>query len=178
MSYALAGYLIDLEKLRSAVGSRDKALIKAVIDEDPKAFAAAPSKDDISLKDALTHLIMGEPMDARSAHQYGYALEQFCRHLGTRVESRRWDTVRLEALEDTGIEKLMDKNGPPVALPSIRDFPAIGHVPASAIRAALDEVQERYDAATDDDLRDLLSDYEGWLLAALEQNKSLVLFYY
>jgi hypothetical protein len=178
MSYSLIPYAIELKHLRASVGSKKKALVEAVIKGHPKRFKEEASSGEVSLRDALTHLVMGESQDDDSGHVYGYALEELCRHLGTELKVDLWCGVRWEAMEILLLEKLLKESGSPVELPFIPDFPAIGHIAASDVARTLKEVQERKAGTTDTDLRDLLSEFQGWLKMARTGGKDLVLFSY
>jgi hypothetical protein len=178
MSYALVPYLIDLKKLTAAAGSKDKRLVDAVVKAHLKAFEESGSGGEKSLRDALTELVMGDELDSDYGHVYGYALEKVCRHLGKRLDVQYWDATRTDALEDTGVERLLEESGSPVPLPRIFDFPSIGHIPADKIKATLKDMRERLDDCGDADLRDLLKEFVSWLEDALSQKKALMLFYY
>jgi hypothetical protein len=137
MSYSLIPYVVDLDQLRNAVGSKDEALISALIAGDPERFQDEdPDDEEISLGKALRQLIMGEPLDAGSAHQYGYALKELCGHLGEEVAERDlWESIHWEVLESTGADELLNQSGSPVPLPRIESFPNIGHLRAADVTA-------------------------------------------
>jgi hypothetical protein len=147
MSYTLSPYLVDLDGLRRAVGGKDSALFKAVVDGNPAAFGEESDEEydedeeEISLRTALRQLIMAEPFAKDSLHQYGYALEQLCRHLGEEVVGRDlWSGIHWNVLEDTGVEEMLFQTGAPVSLPPSDDFPRIGHITATDIVAQLRRV--------------------------------------
>lgn len=213
MSYTLMPYLVDLEELRRAVGSKDEALLAVMKQSMPEVFEEEEVVDheedeELSLGQAVRHLVMGEPPDTESAHQYGYALEQLCRHLGEEPEERDcWCDIRWTVLETTGMEEVL-KTGSPVPLPPINDFPTIGHLKAEQIEAIVAKMGDghlktaapsgrkprrsfqswllekamnrltRRGPMTDEDVRELLDEYESWLRAAAAKKKSLVFFYY
>ncbi|MGV3719289.1 MAG: DUF7691 family protein [Actinomycetota bacterium] len=142
MSYSLVPYLVDLEQLRQAVGGKNEALLAAVIAGNPDALQdAEPDDEELSLAQALRHLVMGEPLDAGSAHQYGYALMELCRHLGEELPERDlWESIHSNVLESTGADELLSRTGAPVPLPKIDDFPYIGHLEAAQISALVDRL--------------------------------------
>jgi hypothetical protein len=151
---------------------------------------------------------MGEAPDSRSAHQYGYALERLCAHLGERLDADCWESIHWDVLEATGIEEILTRTGPPVPLPPIDNFPAIGHLKAADIASMVAKLGDgplktaapsgrkprrslrawllglllsrfsRREPLTDEDLRELLDAYAGWLRQAAARQKSLVFFYY
>jgi hypothetical protein len=178
MSYSLIPYAVDLKKLRAAVGSKEQALVQAVIHGNAKLFKQQGEAGELSLREALEQLVMGSDLDGDWGHVYGYALEQLCRHLGTPLKVEGWIGVHWEIMEMFQLDQLLKDSGPPVELPFIADFPTIGHIRAKDLPRVLRDVQERKADATDADLRGLLGELEGWLKKARAGAKDLVLFYY
>jgi hypothetical protein len=208
MSYSLIPYLIHLPALKLIPGSTDDALIASVIASRPEEFEdGGEDEGEISLRAALTDLVMGKTLDPKSAHQYGYALEKLCDHIGERLDSDCWESIRWSLIEATGMERLL-RTGPPVQIPAIDSFPAIGHLDASEITQILDDLGDGHlksavpyapkykptissrilsfllsrlsgrPPLTDEDLAEPLEEYEGWLREAAAKQKSLVFFYY
>lgn len=148
MSYSLTPYFVDLEQLRRSIGSKDETLLASVAAADPVGDddesghdEAGDEAGEIPLQRTVRHLVMGEPLDARSAHQYGYALKELCSHLGEAVPERDcWESIHWEVLEATGMEAVLEQTGSPVPLPPIADFPAIGHLPAERITEILSKL--------------------------------------
>jgi hypothetical protein len=209
VSYSLNPYLVDLDALARAVGSKDESIIAAVTARDPEAFAEDDGDDEeISLGRALRDLVMGNPPVEESAHQYGYALEQLCDHLGKRLDGEDvWEGIRWEVLEATGMEEIMERK-PPVPLPKTDDFPAIGHLTAAEIAEMTARLSQgplttaapsgrkrkptprawltnrilraitHRQALSDADLRELLDEFANWLREAAARKQGLVFFYY
>jgi len=137
MSYTLVPYLVDLDELRRVVGSGDAALLERARERAPDTFAEPERDEDdeeVSVGTALRHLVMGEPPQADSAHQYGYALEHLCAVLGRGLDAGWWEAIRWPVLDATGMSEVLD-SGPPVPLPKIADFPRIGFLEPPAIAA-------------------------------------------
>ncbi len=212
MSYTLTPYLIDLGDLRRAVESRDEALLDAIREGRPEVFAEDEAdegdadEEEIPLREALRHLVMGEARRVGSAHQYGYALEALCARLGERLDADCWESIRWQVLETTGMDQVL-KSGPPVELPPNDSFPAIGFLTPEQISAIVARMEKgplktaapsgkkprrsfgswllglvisriiRRGPLTDEDVRELLEEYEGWLREAESRNKALVFFY-
>jgi hypothetical protein len=65
MSYSLIPYLVDLDQLRTAVGSKDEALLAAIATSNPDAFQGDEDDDEITVGQALRHLVTGEAPDTR-----------------------------------------------------------------------------------------------------------------
>jgi hypothetical protein len=179
MSYVLTPFLVDLEKVRKAVGSRDESLIAAVIESNPDRFRVSEEEDagQVSRSLALRQLVMGEELDPASAGQYGVALELLCGHLGKEILPGAWGGVSWLALEATGIDDVLTKSGPPVPLPPMPVFPTIGHMTAQEAAAKAPEVDDALSTEDDEDLLELLEEYKGWLGEAASQKKDVVFFY-
>ena len=184
MSYSLVPYFVDLDQLRRVVGSKDETLIAAVHASDPARFDDAGGENDdgygeeLSLGAALSQLVMGEKLNKSHAHQYGYALERVCEHVGQRLTCNLWCGVRWAAMEDTGVDAILTRSGPPVKLPPIPDFPTIGYLDRQEVRAMVEQMGEEGLGHEDAELRELLKEFEGWLREAAGSGKDLILFYY
>lgn len=177
MSYVLQPYVIDLEALTSAIGSKNQALLQSVIDSDPEAFEEVLGGREIQPQQALSDLVMGLPLDPEQGHAYGNALEKLCAHLGSGLSLKYWDAVRDAALGATGVDKILEESGPPVKLPRAQDGPVIGHIAAGRIAMTMKEMRLRLQNCRDDGVTDLLEEFIGWLDEALAENKGLVLIY-
>jgi hypothetical protein len=184
MSYALTPYLIDLEELRRAVGSRRQSLIAASLGGDPNELRDAWETEEdaeveglVSFDQAVRHLVMGEPLNQDCGSEYGYALERLCRHLGEVILPDAWGAVRWAAVTDSGLEDLLTKTGSPVPIPNT-DFPVIGHWTAAEVAAKVSELGGSHLTSDDDELQELLEEYEGWLRKAAAKGNAIVFFYY
>ncbi len=177
MSYVLMPFMIDLSKLRAAVGSKDAALVQAIRAHNPEEFTKVDRERGLSLGDALSRLVMGEKLGNEKTYQYGYALEALCRHLGEVIRPDTWGGVRWAAMEDTGVEAVME-SGPPVPLPPNDDFPTIGYLEVGDIRRRLKEADGNGMTNPDSDLQELLTEFEGWLRQAASNGKDLIFFYH
>jgi hypothetical protein len=183
MSYSLVPYAIDLEQLRAAVGSRNASLKQEVcaanaerIEEDAEDLE---DDESLTLKAAVSELIDGEFSDEDSAHQYGYALEALCSHLGQSLDVNLWCGVRWEAMDVTGLDDVIIDSGPPVDLPDLTgNFPTIGHLDAKAVAAAVGQLDASPSKHDDSDAQALLAEYETWLRTTHQAGKGIVFFYY
>ena len=175
MSYTLVPYMIDLDRLRAAVGSKDAALVEAVRSKGPEQFDS--DEYDLTLGQALTQLVMGEKLGRDDTHQYGYALEKLAAHLGRRLPLDLWSGVRWAAMEDSGVAPIMD-SGPPVNLPKIDDFPTIGYLPREQIADMVGKMGDEGLTNEDEELEELLKEFEAWLREAAKAKQDLLLFYY
>ena len=122
MSVATFGYLIDLDRLRSAVGSNDPELRSELEDRFAEDFrhseeiVAAHLPGQLTLRQAMRDLIAGDvPVDTEVEHLL--AFEILCKFLGERLD----DDDLLGDLEDLEIPTRLLKSGPPVRLPGFED---------------------------------------------------------
>jgi hypothetical protein len=166
--------MVDLAKLRAAVGSKDAKLVESVRKKDPKKFN---SGRDLALGQALTQLVMGETPGKRETHQYGYAMEMLAKHLGKPLRLDLWSGVRWDAMEDSGVAPIM-QNGSPVKLPKIPDFPVIGFLERDKIADMVGKMGDEGLTNEDEELEELLKEFEGWLRTAAKAKQDLLLFYY
>ena len=177
MSYCLIPYMIDLAQLRSAVGGKDAGLVRAIRSSNPEKFDDPDPRYPLTLGDALSHLVMGEPNNPKVPHQYGYALEVLCQRLGQGLGCDMWGGVRFAALDDSGVGTVMG-SGPPVTLPVNRDVPVIGYLDRQQVATAVAEFPAGGLTNDDEDLQELVTEYEGWLRRVAAAGKDLVLFFY
>ena len=188
MSYTLEPFLVDLAEIRKAVGGGDAELISAVMEYHPEAFEMGvedaqdeveEDEEEISMSQALTELISGKLTSPDSAHQYGYALKELCDYLGEDVDRDMWCGVRWIAMEESGLDKIVEGSGSPVPLPdNPGTFPTIGYLTREKVRERVSQLGDDHLTADDDDMQELLDEYEEWLRAAAEQNKDIIFFYY
>jgi len=183
MSDTLEPYLIELDKIRAAVGTANAALVEAIVRRNPEAFEE-DSGEELSPRQALEELIAGRLTRPESAHQYGYVLKDLAGHLGEPIEPNWWCGVGWEALEVTGLADVLGRSGSPVELPPINGgFPTIGYLTRDEVAPTLDSLRDRFPADSEPDeeaygLQDLVDEYEQWLQAAARSDKDLLFFYY
>jgi hypothetical protein len=142
VSYSLVPYAVDLNQLRAALGSKDEALLTAILESDPERFEEDEDEGELSLRAALRHLVMGLNRRNDSGYQYGYALEHLCAYLGERLDSDEWESIRWEVLEETGMVEIMEGNGSPVRLSRINDFPSLGHLTPEQVRVMAERIEQ------------------------------------
>jgi hypothetical protein len=179
MSYVLSPFLVDLERLRKAVGGRDESLIAAVVAAKPARFQIPEDEHAgmVSPSQALRQLVMGEELDKDSAVQYGFALKMLCGQIGDVILPDAWGGVSWRALVATGLDKVLMQSGPPVPLPPMPGSPVIGHLTAEEVAAKVLELGDAHPSNDDEDLQELLEEYWGWLREAARKKKDIVLFY-
>jgi hypothetical protein len=144
MSFGLSLYLVDLARVRGAVGSGDVKLrrmiggrFKAQLAHDDEWFATEIEDGAPSRYDALRAVIDGGPFDDRHGFQYGYAYKMICEFHGRFLFNNHFSPFRSGWLErvDEGFRELGIKavgvtdfmyGAPPSPLPRPSDLPGYG----------------------------------------------------
>lgn len=203
MGYGIMPFAVDLPKMIAVVGCRDQQLIDDLLDEFEDHFEefdemAADASDDeegaqpLTMRTALTQMVMGLPYNEDLGFMYGYALELLCRFFGEMLSNRHWVPISSdwpeqadEALKKAGIDanvfsmlRLMYR-GEPVPVPRIDDFPGIGYLTRDEIATALGPFGAEVPAGVaDDQLAESLDEARGWLVTCAESGRDLVCFYH
>uniref|UniRef100_UPI003F49091A DUF7691 family protein n=1 Tax=Nonomuraea bangladeshensis TaxID=404385 RepID=UPI003F49091A len=142
MSYGLSIYYVNLDTLRSAIGSRDESLLEEIQAEFQQRFDMKDEWFDSEIQEgAPTHyeavraIIHGGPFDTAYGFLYGYAYETICAFYGQRLDSNWFSPFRSDWLEtvDEGLAKLgidvrvtdFMAGGVPSPLP-VSDLPGYG----------------------------------------------------
>lgn len=200
MGYHLTPIAIDLDALRLALGSRDAALagkIRGRFYVDTKKIdrllkeTIDPDEEPLTTGDVLRHLIMDEPYREDAGFAYGYCLELVCRQVGNALPASAWSATQKDwfdtiaaALRECGVNSSalairdLAFRGPPVSLPPIDEFPAIGYLTSAEVgtaRAALAAAD--FTRAQGEEVLAAICQVHGWLDACSESNRDLVCFY-
>ncbi len=175
MSYVLTAYILDLADLKSAVGSKDRSIIRDIEPMIEESFDEDEEEEADAQRAAVCALVMGEPMDPDNA-QYGHALWNICRVKGEEFLPDAWGGIRWDSVEACGLEDLLTKTGPPVALPPSEDFPNIGYIKRDMIAKYIEAAEEQKEKSTPN-VVGLLDEYLSWLERAQSENKDIVFFY-
>jgi hypothetical protein len=191
VGYNVQAYAVDLSRLRTLVGSADDALITTLVSEHASELANVDRLDGAapSAADAVAALVRGQMEDGESNFKYGYALELACRQLGQGLSNQHWSAMHgewFDAVEDAftelgGKTKVCNDvfwSGPPVELPFIDDFPAIGTVPAEAVKPLLAELETVLAKARISHENAALRELLEWLRIADRDALGIVTFYY
>ena len=195
MGYNVRAYAVDLDRLRSLVGSGDESLIATLVSEHAHTLREVDRLDlgtaesAPSAAEALAQLVHGRMDDGESNFKYGYALELACRQLGQELSNQYWSQMHgewFDAVEDaftelggkTKVSNDVFWSGPPVELPFIDDFPAIGTVRAEGVRPLLAELDDALTKARSSQAHAALRELHGWLLIADRDALGIVTFYY
>ncbi len=205
MGYSLTAIAVDLGKVSGAVGSRNKRLVSALVKkfgDDFEQFdeVAADLGDDegdegaLTMKDALTQMVMGEEYNEEFGFMYGYALEFICRHFGEELSNEHWSampsgsewaTTVDRALKAAcvpekvlRVEKHLMYRGAPIAIPEIEDFPGIGYLKLKEVKAAQKALEQAKTAAVKDKgVLASLQEIQSWLQTCADSGRDLVCFY-
>jgi hypothetical protein len=180
MSYVLLPVVIDIPALEAAVGSKDQALIDAIMAHDPDYYKSDLTDDGARVTPgmAIHHLVMGKPLNEDYAHEYGYALSAMCSHMGEVIVPKHWAGVGWDVVDRCGLEVVMTETGPPVPLPPIDNFPMIGHIRRADLESHLEAARERRRNASDDSVIELIDEYIQWLDDAQRKSLDVVFFYH
>ena len=197
MGYCLHPFAIDLDRLTRVVGCRDASLFAALFERFGHRFAPidelaadhVEGERGITVRTALTHLVMGEPYREEFGFVCGYALELLCEHFGEQLPNGQWSAMRSDwftqvdaALVAAGLGGLsvtgLAFRGPPVVLPDIPDFPAVGYLTRAEVVDNLTAFAEgRVAGVGDPELRAAVAQVQGWLQTCARNGRGLVTFY-
>jgi hypothetical protein len=203
MSYALEAIAVELAKVSRAIGSKNNDLLDTLITKYGWKFhefddMAADFADEdagekpLTMRSALSQLIMGDEYTKRFGFLYGYALSFICQHVGDFLPNSEWTGMRWEwaeevdrHLESVGVPESVFRvtnhlmtRGSPIPIPPIDDFPAIGILTLAEIKAAHQALaQAKLGAIEDGDARSSIEQIIGWFKSCLESQRDLVCFY-
>lgn len=192
MGYNVQAYAVDLKRLRDVVGSGDAALIAALVAEHARELTSVDELNPPApptATEAVAALIHGRMPSGEVNFKYGYALELACRQLGQALSNQHWsamngewfDTVEDAYLELGGQTKICNDifwSGPPVELPFIDDFPAIGTLQAERVGPLLAALEAALDGARSSPESAALYEIAEWLRIAERDSLGIVTFYY
>jgi hypothetical protein len=182
MGYTTIAYGVDIDKLAAVKGSRDQRLLaemELLLAEEEQEAADSGFSDSLcplSLRAALERILADE-IEAmpNGNHQYVYAMELLCRHLGKALD----DCGHVKYLEDLGWEVAMDDFRTPLDLPQTFGFPDTCYLTAEEVRK---EYERFRDVDPDDDehpdIAESREEYVGWLKQCVDEGLGLVTFCY
>jgi hypothetical protein len=144
-----------------------------VCDSEEELLAGWEDVDELPADQALAELVCGQFTHPDCS--YGYALEQLCQALGTRLGNIGGKN-RLKALK---LDTPLSRTRLPVPMPEVEEFPYISYLTADEIECEVERLREL-------DLScprsELIERDRRWLLqcleAAADQRMSIVAFYY
>jgi hypothetical protein len=205
MGYILTAIAADLGKVSGAVGSRNKELFGDLLDMFGNGFGQFDEmatdyadEDDgekpLTMREALTQMVMGEAYNKQFGFMYGYALEFICRYFGEFLPNGEWSAMPSgsgwaetvdRGLAVAGVPEsvlrvgrhLMNR-GSPIAIPEIQDFPGIGYLKLEEIESALRSLENaKLTAIEDNYVVTSIQEVHSWLQTCANSNCDLVCFY-
>lgn len=149
MSSAINVYAVSLERLKEVVGSRDQAMIDAIVEAHEDFLDSIDEIDEdleLTCADAVAKLINGELSEEVPGYLYGYAIEAICAHIGEELPNicpiagaSDWIEEVDALLERKGIPVGLNQlvyGGAPVPIPEPDDYPFIGKWTPTELPAA------------------------------------------
>lgn len=131
MGYSHNFFAIDIGKLRSVYGSKDRELLAKILEnkaediDDNNAFFEDEIADgempDTAM--ALAQIFHAEVQSNVEGAMYGYALQMLADYMGQLVEGGEYGVA---AVRDQPFDSLLLQSGPPIPIPVPSDFPEIG----------------------------------------------------
>lgn len=207
MSYCVSAIAVDLDKVRAAIGSKNKKLLATLregaesgLNQIEEMIADHLEEDEdedgnplepFSVEEALQHLIMGGERREEFGFVYAYCLEYLCLHYGDFLDNGHWSAMRSEwfdtvqkGLKKAGVtEKMFSLNtlffrGSPVELPEVADFPNFGYLTRPEIaKARAVLAQADFTTVKDRGVVEAIEQIRSWLDECARSKRDLVCTY-
>lgn len=154
MGYCIFSFAADIDRVRKVFDSHNSLLFEQIQSNEVfKNYASQDSRNHISTKEALRHIINGEPYRRHSAHAYWYALISIIASLGHQLpynqdieidsESELIDDyLKSDFGVETTIAEMLLNNFPDLGLPNVATFPLAGAIAASDINKLNHKLQD------------------------------------
>ncbi len=154
MGYSIFSFAADIEEIKKIFDSHDSLLFDQIQDNEVfKNYATQDTKNHISIKEALRHIIHGEPYRKHSAHAYWYALISIFAFVGHQLPynqeielDNETDMIDNYLKSDFGIEaalaEVLLNNFPDLGLPDVATFPLAGAIAPTRISLLSSELQD------------------------------------
>jgi hypothetical protein len=176
MGYVTVAYGADIDRLAALKGSQDQRLLadmgKLVTEaEERKADSECP----LSLRAALER-ILADQIEAmpNGDHQYIYATELLCRHLGKSLDGQG----HIKYLDDLGWDIAMNDFRTPFGLPQPFGFPDARYLNAEEVRQEYGRFQDVDPEDDNSDVAEAREEYVWWLKQCADDGTGLVTFCY
>jgi hypothetical protein len=205
MGYILTAIAVDLKQVSAAVGSKNRQLLAALVETfgggferfDEMAINACDEEagqQPLTMRAALTQMVMGEEYDKSFGFMYGYAFEYICLYFGDYLPNSEWSAMPSGSTWAAAVDRelatagvpatvlrveyhLMNR-GAPVAIPESDGFPGIGYLTLKEIEDAQKVLGEAKLAAINDkNIVASIQEIQGWLKACIESSRDLVCLY-
>lgn len=154
MGYCIFSFAADVEKVKQVFDSCDSLLFDQIQDNEVfKNYASQDFENHISTREALRHIINGEPYRKHSAHAYWYALISIFAFLGHQLpynqdieldnETELIDNyLRSDFGIETTVAEILLNNFPDLGLPDVATFPLAGAITHSEISQLSNDLQD------------------------------------
>lgn len=154
MGYCIFSFAADVDQVKRVFDSRDSLLFDQIQDNEVFLNYASQDVDNhISTKEALRHIIHGEPYKRQSAPAYWYALISIFAFLGHQLPYNQDieldnETELIDSFlkSDFGIEatvaEVLLNNFPDLGLPDVATFPLAGVITPSMINLLSNKLQD------------------------------------
>lgn len=180
MGYVTVAYGVDVQRLAAVKGSRDQQLLadmEKLLAEAERTAASSGFSDDgpLSLRAALERIV-SDQVEAipNGDHQYVYALELLCQHLGKPLDGQG----HIRYLDDLGWPIAMDDCRPPFDLPEPLGFPGTCHLTAEEVKKEYERFQDADTEDEDSEVTEAREEYVWWLKQCADEGLGLVTFCY
>ena len=191
MSYGFMVYSIDLDKFTAAFASKDDKLRRMISGRFKGEFTSYDEnhgEGDLSLRDALRQLIMGDALDPRSGATYAYASKLICEHFGKFMPNAPLYPIPLslidevdDALRVMGVFEAVSLSslsyrGLPVELPRPDDFPMTGYLSTDEVRIAHERLGSATYGGDNRDISEAIDCIRDLLQLASDRDHAMVSF--
>jgi len=187
-------YAVDLDRLRSAFGSNDQKMLKAIEEKCAKEIRRSDAwfsdvdhrlarRGAPTVGEALAQIIGGQITGPDWAgSRYGYATELLCKHLGHWLGHGR----SMSYIDDLGVPAHFAESGLPLPIPGPQSWPTIRFLTAEQVREAYARLRDQEvarggeDGASyvDEDLQAAREEFRSYLHQAYDKGLGFVTFQY
>jgi hypothetical protein len=182
-------WAVDIEKLKSVVGSKDEKLCRMIGGRFKSDIASMDGfLSGLTLKDALKQIVDGDIPPNATGSVYYYAFKLLVQHFGKFQDNGLvypWDSeasgpVDAE-LTRMGVPFQFAKfsgTSLPVKVPYPDDFPMTGWVSNDEVKVIDEAFTKATSAPADSDLAELVTLVRGWFRNAADKGWGLVSYYH
>jgi hypothetical protein len=179
MSYVTRLYVVELARLKKAVGSRDENLFKRIKGRQGKIWrhnervnADRIAQGEPGDEQALTELLHGKFTRPEDAPVYGYALQSVCSDLGRLL-------CELPEMFDLKLDSPLERRRLPVRLPPWEDdFPFVSYLTAREVAAEMKRLSAMDLTHAQPLVAKARQKYLACIAKAEAANQAVVTFYY
>lgn len=182
MGYSAQAYAVDIDRIRSAFGSRDETLLRAIeqafaddLRRSDEWFSGEISRGAPTLREALAQILRGKITGREGTEfQYGYAVELLCKHLGHSLDT----DDGFEFVDDLELPTSLTTSGPPLPIPTLTDFPVIGFLTANQVGEEYARLKDQDLSHDDEDIAAAREEFRSYLQQANDLGLGIAMFSY